>query len=473
MGRPAQRAVWALRTECLGVWAPVTVNSPCDVGSVRKNGRMASPGVRRATSRSAARGAVKPSDQEKIRDAWAALLPRADAIADSITLALIEQEPAYLASTTPDIAGEIRRSTRAHISQGLRTLSGLAAAGDNAREVWRRTGRERARQGIPMELVLKAYTLGSRTLWEELMLEREQCRSVIDEHLLLVAGQQLWRALDSQYETLVEAYRQESARMQQRDLANVLVILDGLRSGRGGDPAFVIEARATLGLSASQQIACVVGPLDDQGSPPLPAPEDAMDQIGAVSHWNTRDGHQFALVALGTGSWRSVIDALSARAVGPVGVAHSPEGVASFAAAYRLAALTAETITEESGVALATDRLPRVIMAADDQSSELLVRHALGALFTHPEPHRETLLDTLAHMLASDGSPTNAAKALYCHRNTVIYRVRRIEELTGRDLTDARDRLLLTLALVRTGHWARAVEQDDGSTTHGSFNRMK
>jgi DNA-binding PucR family transcriptional regulator len=154
-------------------------------------------------------------------------------------------------------------------------------------------------------------------------------------------------------------------------------------------------------------------------------------------------------------------------------VAHSPEGVASFAAAYRLAALTAETITEDSGVALATDRLPRVIMAADDQSSELLVRHALGALFTHPEPHRETLLDTLAHMLASDGSPTNAAKALYCHRNTVIYRVRRIEELTGRDLTDARDRLLLTLALVRTGHWARAVEQDDGSTTHGSFNRMK
>ena len=472
MVRFAQRAIWALRTECLGPLAPIPVKSTCDVGSVRKTVQVGAPDGRRASTRSAARGVVTDSDQEQIRRAWAALTSRADSIADSITLALIEQEPAYLASSTPDIAGEIRRSTREHINQGLRTLSGLPAAGDNAREVWRRTGRERARQGIPMELVLKAYTLGSRTLWEELMLEREQRRTSIDEHLLLVAGQQLWRALDSQYETLVEAYRQESARMQQRDLANVLVILDGLRSGRGGDPAFVMEARATLGLSASQQIACVVGPLDDQGSPPLPAPEDALDQIGAVSHWNTRDGHQFALVALGTGSWNSVVDALAARAVGPVGVAHSPEGLSSFAAAYRLAALTAETITEDSGVALATERLPRVIMAADDQSSELLVRHALGNLWTHPEPHRGTLLDTLAHMLASDGSPTNAAKALYCHRNTVIYRVHRIEELTGHDLTDPRDRLLLTLALVRTGHWARAVGQGDSSTARGSFNRM-
>lgn len=417
----------------------------------------------------AARVRVPASDQEKIQRAWSALIDRADSIADSITLALIEQEPAYLASATPDIAGEIRRSTREHIRQGLRTLSGVSAADDNTREVWRRTGRERARQGIPMELVLKAYTLGSRTLWEELVHARDRRRSDIDEHLLLVAGQQLWRALDGQYETLVDAYRRESARMQQRDLANVLVVLDGLRSGRGGDPSFVLEARATLGLSASQQIACVVGPVDDQGSPPLTAPEDALDQIGAVSHWNIRDGHQFALVALTKGSLNSVVDALAARAVGPVGVAHSPDGVSSFAAAYRLATLTADTISEEAGVALATDRLPRVIMAADEESSDLLVRHALGNMWTHPEPQRGTLLETLAHVLASDGSPTNAAKVLYCHRNTVIYRVRRIEELTGKDLTDPRDRLLLTLALVRTGHWVRAVGQGDSTTPRRSF----
>ncbi|MGA9874003.1 MAG: helix-turn-helix domain-containing protein [Rhodococcus sp. (in: high G+C Gram-positive bacteria)] len=422
---------------------------------------MSAPEPGAGSSSRAARVASKRGDQEIIERAWSSLLGRADAIADSITLALIEQDPAYLSSPAPDIAAEIRRSTREHIRQGLRTLSGAPASTDTTREVWRRTGRERARQGIPMELVLKAYTLGSRTLWEELIRERERNTSMIEERLLLVAGQQLWRALDGQYETLVAAYRRESARMQQRDLANVLSVLDGLRTGRGGDPAFVFEARATLGLSAAQHIACIVGILDDRDEPPLAAPEDALDQIGAVSHWNIRDGHQFALVALTRGTWKSVVDALVPRATGRVGVAHSPDGLASFAGAYRLASLTAETIADGSaGVALATDRLPRVIMAADDQSSELLVHHALGSMWTHPAPQRDTLLDTLAHVLANDGSPTNAAKVLYCHRNTVIYRMRQIEELTGRSLTDPQDRLLLTLALVKTGHWARAVDTD-------------
>jgi DNA-binding PucR family transcriptional regulator len=50
-------------------------------------------------------------------------------------------------------------------------------------------------------------------------------------------------------------------------------------------------------------------------------------------------------------------------------------------------------------------------------------------------------------VLDADGSPSRAAGALYCHRNTVMYRLARLEALTGRRLSDARDRLLLGLAL--------------------------
>ena len=96
-------------------------------------------------------------------------------------------------------------------------------------------------------------------------------------------------------------------------------------------------------------------------------------------------------------------------------------------------------------------------MSADDEISDLVVSHALGSLNGHPPAQREVLLRTLAHVLATDGSPTNAAKLLYCHRNTVIYRLHQVEELTGRSITAPDDRLLLTLALVRSGHWADAV----------------
>ncbi len=47
-----------------------------------------------------------------------------------------------------------------------------------------------------------------------------------------------------------------------------------------------------------------------------------------------------------------------------------------------------------------------------------------------------------------DGSPTHAAAEPSCHRNTVSYRLRQLEELTGRSLTDPRDKLLLTLAML-------------------------
>jgi DNA-binding PucR family transcriptional regulator len=62
------------------------------------------------------------------------------------------------------------------------------------------------------------------------------------------------------------------------------------------------------------------------------------------------------------------------------------------------------------------------------------------------------LLDTLAALLAADGSPTRAADELYCHRNTVMHRLRRIETVTGRKLTDPRARLQWQLALLGTDH---------------------
>ena len=64
----------------------------------------------------------------------------------------------------------------------------------------------------------------------------------------------------------------------------------------------------------------------------------------------------------------------------------------------------------------------------------------------------DTLLDTLRALLRHDGSPTHAAEELYCHRNTVIYRMKQIEQLTGRHLTDPRDKMLLWLAV--TAHAA-------------------
>jgi PucR family transcriptional regulator, purine catabolism regulatory protein len=57
------------------------------------------------------------------------------------------------------------------------------------------------------------------------------------------------------------------------------------------------------------------------------------------------------------------------------------------------------------------------------------------------------LLQTLGAYLATNGSPTDAADRLHLHRNTVLYRLGRLEDLLGVDLRDAEVRLALHLAL--------------------------
>jgi PucR family transcriptional regulator, purine catabolism regulatory protein len=57
------------------------------------------------------------------------------------------------------------------------------------------------------------------------------------------------------------------------------------------------------------------------------------------------------------------------------------------------------------------------------------------------------LLRSLEAFIENNGNWERAARQLYCHRHTLRYRMRKIEELTGRDLARATDRIELWLAL--------------------------
>jgi DNA-binding PucR family transcriptional regulator len=71
----------------------------------------------------------------------------------------------------------------------------------------------------------------------------------------------------------------------------------------------------------------------------------------------------------------------------------------------------------------------------------------LGPLVAYDEQHRAELLPTLREFLACSGSWNACAARMYVHVNTVRYRIGRIEELTGRDLSGLGDRVDFFLAL--------------------------
>jgi purine catabolism regulator len=80
--------------------------------------------------------------------------------------------------------------------------------------------------------------------------------------------------------------------------------------------------------------------------------------------------------------------------------------------------------------------LPEMRAFRDDALARLRAKDRAGVL-----------LQTLAAYLATNGSPTDAADRLHLHRNTVLYRLGRIEDLLGVDLRNAEVRLSLHLAL--------------------------
>lgn len=385
--------------------------------------------------------------------AWELLLDQSDAIADSITLTLFERDAEVYEHVGPELRADVRQSTRQHIRRGLQILSGgrrlAASEGDSAVDLWRETGRRRARQGVPLELVLNAYTLGARILWEALVAKARTAGGAVDDRILLSAAKTVWSNLDVQNAVLIDAYRREAARMQRQDLQREQSVLDALLEGRGADPEYAEEARASLDIGTADGVACVVslydGPLGDALTPA----EDRLDRLGIRARWHVRAGVYYGLLSGDLPDESGLVELFGPFAPGRMGVARSTAGVAGFAAAYQLAFRAAETLTRgERRVVSVSDRLPEVLLAGSPQVGPLLVAQTLGPLLALPDAQSSTLMETLAALLHHDGSPTHAAEELYCHRNTVIYRLKQIEQLTGCSLTDPRDKMLLGLALM-------------------------
>ncbi len=59
---------------------------------------------------------------------------------------------------------------------------------------------------------------------------------------------------------------------------------------------------------------------------------------------------------------------------------------------------------------------------------------------------KKLVVDTFRAWLDHNGSVSDTAAALFCHPNTVRYRLRRIEERTGRSLNNPRQLAELCLA---------------------------
>jgi PucR family transcriptional regulator, purine catabolism regulatory protein len=83
----------------------------------------------------------------------------------------------------------------------------------------------------------------------------------------------------------------------------------------------------------------------------------------------------------------------------------------------------------------------------DDDALASYCRGVLEPIEQGEGEYGEELVRSLDVFIEHNGHWEKAAAALYCHRHTLRYRIRRIEQLTGRDFSSARDRIEFWLAL--------------------------
>jgi purine catabolism regulator len=93
----------------------------------------------------------------------------------------------------------------------------------------------------------------------------------------------------------------------------------------------------------------------------------------------------------------------------------------------------------------------------------------LGALEAYDERHGTELIRTLEGFFAHHGNHVRAADALHLHRNTLLYRLARIQTIAGLDLDDPEVRLAVQVCLrmrpLAGSRWhATRFGREDGPT---------
>jgi len=115
-------------------------------------------------------------------------------------------------------------------------------------------------------------------------------------------------------------------------------------------------------------------------------------------------------------------------------------------AAYREALWALATADRPGRVARYGEAAPMPALRDPDEA-QALVDRVLGALIAYDHEHRTDLVATLRTFLSHRRSWQRTAEALNVHKHTVVYRMQRVEHLTGKTLAETPDLAELWLAI--------------------------
>ena len=280
----------------------------------------------------------------------------------------------------------------------------------------------------------------------------------------------------------LERARLDAARTGDRKLAEAIVTMLASGGGEGAAPAEIASLMRAAGLPPDGRYlvavmgaeadrvtgpnadrwrcdlagelvlpdgeGALVAPLGDEIVVLVPAPGDTPEEGGQAEH---HFAARIRAAQPAVESDRSRVR-LTMGVSAPAGsVTALPGALHEAGSARRLAALRLAGLGGTAAVSVVTsdEVASHELLLATVPASVLrsFRERLLGPLLAYDDQHRAELLPTLREFLACSGSWNACAARMYVHVNTVRYRIRRIEELTGRNLSCLDDQVDFFLAL--------------------------
>jgi DNA-binding PucR family transcriptional regulator len=407
---------------------------------------------------------VPPS--EAVGQICARLMAQADTLARAMVERYREEIADYRLADAEFVYQDVQAVTRSNLEAVLRSLVGDDSAVEATLVGTRERGAARVRQGISLDSFLHAARLFGQLLWEAVLEEADPAAPGEREAALEMAVG-VMRYVDRMSVAAAEGFLNEvQSQWTDREVVR-RDLLEDLISGRG-DSERVRELARSLKLALADRYVAIVARGEvatAHESPDHPlAARVALRRVVEAARARLRPALPCLLVGMRQGEVvalypvagpgdmdRVVADATAfaaelADADVRVGVGGNHPGLAALADSYAEARDAAEIAGARGRVAVFDQVLIDHVVRSTPHAERILDT-TLRPLLDYDARRQAELVATLRAYVSSGFNLTRAAELLNVHPNTVVYRLRRIRELSGRDPQDADDLLLLFFGL--------------------------
>jgi hypothetical protein len=379
------------------------------------------------------------------------------AFAPAVTMAPEAVADRDLAAEANAAARELMRLLIGSVLPGLEPPAGepAPAALVSVVRVW-------ARRGIDLRVLMRGYRRAHAEFWRYWM--ADVAARIDDPDLRMAVLAHSWERVSAwhgaQLDRLEAIYAEERDRWLRGAQARRGELIRSVLAGNAVDGD---DAAMVLGYDLhAVHIALVLWAENDESeAEALAALEEAVRElVGAV------DGRRALTVAAGSRAlwaWIPIGRASAANAPGAMSGASLPEYVRAAAGrpapgidGFRTSHDDAQLVRRLMPVAQRSAQLVNLdevelacLISSEPEAMRRLVAHALGEL-AHHDPNLARLRETARIYLACGANAREAADRLNMHKNTVHYRLARIEELLGHPIGERRLELEVALMLVHT-----------------------